>query len=396
MISHNLMTSVRCRKASETLALLEAHIEDLQVTGVIDITLPELDEIPIYQVFRKNHRSGYFNYGKGFDHTVSKVSALMEALEMAVMEYPDSDISVNVWCGMVDPENIRRANNSHSAKNLAMQDISLGRFNQGVDLINGQIFAVPNEDLFFNCENKCLETQPSTNGLASGNTLEEATISAIHELVERHLVAQSMWGVEVYSLASLFAIDCPLKMAIQKMLAQQMTYKIFFLGALAGVFVFRSEVTFPIDGQEEFGTSPGWGAHSDPIIAVNRSVAEAIQIISSYRAIRNGLTPVTEIRDGLAVSAETQRLLGSPNQFRLMNRVKSIQERQSRSKNSKSLVWDKIMQLKEEIPDETDLDSLIDRLRKSGVRELVSVRLSAERLPFTVVRCFNNDFKAPW
>lgn len=69
----DLLTSVRSKKATETLIELEAHLEQFQVTGILDITLPGLEEIPVYQIFRKEHRSGYFNYGKGFDHTVAKV-----------------------------------------------------------------------------------------------------------------------------------------------------------------------------------------------------------------------------------------------------------------------------------------------------------------------------------
>ncbi len=395
-LKYNLTTSIRSKKAAETLTELEFYLEELQVIEILDITLPGLKVLPVYQVFRKNHRSGYFNYGKGFDHIVAKVSGLMEAVEMAVMEYPDSDISVNPWQGKVDSENIRRAINSPRSESPVLRGSISGRFNQGLELLSGAIVTVPTEDLFFDCVNNRLKKQPSTNGLASGNTVEEANISAIHELVERHLIVQSPFGVELEPGGSFFRINEQLNVAINRMLAEQMTCRFFFLGSRAGIFVFKSEVTFPMDKEDEFGTSPGWGAHSDPIIAVNRSVAEAIQIISAHRAIRTGLTPATEMYGGSVVSVETQKSIGNKNQFRPMIRRNSLREVHSYQNDLKYIEWNEIMKLKKKNPEETDLESLIRRLREWGIHELVSVKLSSEHLPFTVVRCFSNEFNAPW
>lgn len=319
----------------------------------------------------------------------------MEAIEMAVMEYPDSNISVNPCQGKVDAGSIRRANNNQRAKNSGIQESISGAFNEGYELISGTTVAVPNEDLFFGYANKRVETQPSTNGIASGNTFEEANISAIYELIERHLIVQNPLGRELELGESFFDINEHLKIPINKMRAKQMTCKVFFLGSLAGVFVFRSEVIFPIDEQDKFGTGPGWGSHSNPIIAINRSLAEAIQIISAHKAILTGLTPVTEMQGGAAVSAETQKAIGNQDQFYFINRMNFIKNIQICSKNAKCIKWDKIMQSKKEIPEETELENLIRQLANWGIRELVSVKLSSDNLPFAVVRCFSREFNAP-
>jgi ribosomal protein S12 methylthiotransferase accessory factor len=153
------------------------------VTGLdVDLGVPTFCAIrPTGQVLQTSN-------GKGLTRLSAKVSALMEAIELDHAENPD-------------PGRLRRtslnglARSGLKALGLAQPGASGETFFspdyivdwvEGEELLSGEKVWLPASSAYF-IEPAAGRT--STNGLASGNHLVEATLHALYELIERDAIS---------------------------------------------------------------------------------------------------------------------------------------------------------------------------------------------------------------
>lgn len=179
----------RRRALSDTLELARTAGRAAGITRVSDVTAFGVPGIPVFQATRPNSRSLAVSQGKGLTPTAAIVGALLEATELWSAEnlvLPEAlrplaelgDSHVAVWSGARD--------------RLAIDlDPALPRaWLPGTNLSSGERCPMPGDLLSLDFTHGNLEFVATSNGLACGNTRNEALASGIAELLEHHFVAR--------------------------------------------------------------------------------------------------------------------------------------------------------------------------------------------------------------
>ncbi len=162
--------------------------EALKKINVLEIEKVNLDyvNIPVYYVKREvifNGKKGIaLNYGKGYRDIDAKVSASMEAIERASAVYDKRKI-------------IKNPENPINIEDLILPPYSSKKVDEwviGKELVENVHKEVPSEAVFYPVEGNLFRGH--TNGLAAGNSLEEALVHGILEVVER-----DSWSIADFS-----------------------------------------------------------------------------------------------------------------------------------------------------------------------------------------------------
>ena len=268
----------------------------LQILDLIDHTLESIPSVPIYEAVRPSSTSGYFCLGKGFSHQASMASALMEAAEMALVEQPLIATSVTLGSLAKDARIARpgwqeplpcSAWSEPLAPNTAML--------QGISLIDGGAVFVPEIDVLYRPGWLGSKHGPSTNGLASGNSWNEALTHGLCELLERDAMKRWMLRAVFFPPELVpFEIDQNWDDSLHERLDQihddGMHVAITRLPCPHGMTVIETQLIRPL--AESTGlVFPGWGCHANGLIATKRALAESVQILAMHVAIRDRRLP---------------------------------------------------------------------------------------------------------
>ncbi len=283
-----LHTSLRGRNLRETFRIAQSYQPILGISRVTETTSLDQIGIPVAVAIRPTAAKGSLivTAGKGFHPLEAKTGALMEAIELAYSEEHHSELNKcmiparKVLFTTGDPEAILSLCPRLDAQidlDLKMSAVEIK------DIISGQDDYLPAELLFipFNPA----DDEPKyfgfhTNGLASGNSYEEAVIHAIYEIVERDILSflqfsNTSMNVVTDSMPEYARqIEAFVKNANQQLVVQycRNEHKIPF---------FKAHIL------EEWSPQPtmicsGYGCHAVPEIAMTRAMVEAIQSRMSY------------------------------------------------------------------------------------------------------------------
>jgi ribosomal protein S12 methylthiotransferase accessory factor len=194
-----LGSSVRSVPAEVTLERARRKARELGITRVTDITRLDRVGVPVYASIRPGAGEGSLcvNAGKGLRPIEAEVGAAMEAIEFALAEPGASDVAVewasarDVLDGRTRPEAILDLCPRLGAKidlDAPLPCVA------AEDVHTGARVLVPAELVFlpFRPAPRGRRRAPSyfgssSNGLASGNTVREASVHALCELVERDI-----------------------------------------------------------------------------------------------------------------------------------------------------------------------------------------------------------------
>lgn len=179
----------RARATAETLAALHPLLARFGITRVANITGLDRIGIPVAVAVRPGSRSLVVSQGKGMTLVDAKVSAIMESIELFHAERPA--IAVRV-ASLRDLQ----------AEGVAVVDRGVGDrphpqsvigWTQGRDLATGALRFVPYASVAID-DSVAAAPVPAglavnSNGLASGNTLDEAIVHGLCELIERDAIA---------------------------------------------------------------------------------------------------------------------------------------------------------------------------------------------------------------
>ncbi len=188
----------RCVPAAETASSVAAVAASLGVTRVADITGLDRVGIPVYSAVVPDSPDNLSVYnGKGLRPIDAKAGALMEAIErqtavkarLPIIE--GSFRHLREVASVVNPRSI----NYELAANYSEDRIY--SWCEGVDIISGEPCYVPAKLAGFNwydVPHPASFVRTDTNGLASGNTREEAICHALCELAERDAWALAELG----------------------------------------------------------------------------------------------------------------------------------------------------------------------------------------------------------
>jgi len=252
----------------------------LGVTRCADVTGLDSLGIPVHCAIRPRGRLLQVANGKGCRDIDAKVSALMEAIEHATIEKPQ----VLTWTSVAELR--RRQRTFADPKSLQGFDARIFYTEDRIlPWVEGESlpsraailvpapFVHPIEPAFFSW---------STNGLASGNDLQEATLHALYEICERHALSLLMEGEDIQldgcQVIETSSIDDPVVTPLVALIENAACRLILLRVDLP--WRIHTFMAFLLDPALYCGPSIvnfGAGAHLSPTVAATRAITEAAQ-----------------------------------------------------------------------------------------------------------------------
>ena len=176
----------RAAPLEETLKRIEPKVPAVGITRVADITNLDRIGIPVFSCIRPTAESGAITVynGKGATVEESRISAIMEGVERYSSELHDRRVHLAPYQEMfahgqvLDPQEL-----------ILPEDAEVDRLMpwvEGYDIANDVPIIVPAHAVFHPLpQNYRGLFRTNSNGLASGNTVEEAVFHALCEVIER-------------------------------------------------------------------------------------------------------------------------------------------------------------------------------------------------------------------
>ena len=174
----------------ETIKNVESKLRTAGVTRVAEITHLDRIGIPVYTAIRPGAAEGAVSIyaGKGATKQQAKASAMMESFERYSAELNEANRQ-NFVCGVFEDSAEEYINpNSLILPNLLFNpETSEMEWVKSTNIKNDNVVLVPANAVYhpYVPENTIKLFQSNTNGLASGNKLEEAVFHGMMEVVER-------------------------------------------------------------------------------------------------------------------------------------------------------------------------------------------------------------------
>ena len=387
-MQQNLITSTRQVSPGDTLAAIRPLLSRYDILGFADHTPAGFGLIRSIEVLRGHPRSGYLNLGKGFGLDAALSSGYMEAIEMSTIEHgPDVSLTVAMEAG---GDALIYSAADRELRRVAAIDAKDARrpLVRGLDLLNGSAIYGYCDELYLTEADGAGSTCVSTNGLASGNSLAEARLHAVYELVERHLGFVASCHRENIARLRLETASPVITEAIREVGAAGMCCDFFELGSLFGAYVIQcaliSETPLACHYPE---VNYGWGAHHSVAVAASRALSEAVQAYATRRACRNGALPESRMQGGLLISADELALLrstSSPDQHMLYSQLCSSP--------AKSIPLD--FGPDTFISPSEALAQLMNAMASSDISHVFSWTLSPKERPFAVAKCVIPGFRS--
>ena len=280
--------TVRAQTAKDTLARLNPLLSIFGITRVAAQEGLGDVKIPVSVCFRPNGRLLSTTQGKGITRDLADVSAIMEAIEMFHAErLPPADLIESVSSlrksgkSFIDPAALSMLPyQSLYTENDPIGWLFLNR------LTDEQPILVPRAYLDLNravppAEISTMALDASSNGLASGNTLDEALIHGLYELIERHCITEYM----KLDVAARKARTLDLATIQSVPHIEELMKRIDEGGLNLAVRTIHGPLGMPAykvfvqarDPISRTAGNVGFGAHYLPEVALSRAITEAIQ-----------------------------------------------------------------------------------------------------------------------
>jgi len=284
----------RVRAPQDTFDAIAPLLRDYGITRLADVTGLDVLGIPVVMSVRPLAATLSVSQGKGVSKLLASVSAAMEAIELwhaenavpepVVRDAPASALDLPYDVGELEwPEG-----NLITAE--TRQDwIKAHPLPQGAPVL------IPRAAVFLGhtADWQIPGLTTSSNGLASGNTVAEATVHALYEVMERDSVA----GREGVPVRERHYID---PTTVDDDHCADLIARITEAGGLLELEDVRGRSGVPCMGarlwHEDLASSVmcGAGAHGDPEVALSRAITEAAQ---------SRLTQIVGTRDDIASAA---------------------------------------------------------------------------------------------
>lgn len=155
------------------------------ITRVADITGLDRLNIPVFSCIRPGAADGAISVynGKGATPIAARVSAIMEGIERYSAEINERELIYERFSSLGES---RGVNPKDLILPRGVDPDTLIPWHRGFDIIQEEEIFVPAHAVFHPVPHGTVRfMRTSTNGIASGNTLEEAVFHALSEVVER-------------------------------------------------------------------------------------------------------------------------------------------------------------------------------------------------------------------
>ncbi len=263
-------------------------MDAMGITRVADVTGLDTLGIPVVMVIRPNARSVSVSQGKGSTLDAARVSGLMESMEGYHAEHMDHVVRIG------SADDLRRTVTVVDDKQLPRMQGS--RFNrqwpiawiEAMDLMSDRLVWVPYEMVHTNytyprpAGSGCFPA--SSNGLASGNTLEEAIVHGICEVIERD--ALSLWHqsdsdtIDATSIDQSTVDSAACQQTLASLSESDQDTCIWDITSDTGIPTYVAVIIDRNSRQQHIGV--GSGTHLSREVALLRALHEAVQVRTTY------------------------------------------------------------------------------------------------------------------
>lgn len=279
----------RAYDEATTLENTKDQIKKIGVTRIADITNLDRLGIPIFSAIRPSAAPGAISIysGKGSTEQRARISAIMESFERCLAERPG--LNANIEGNISSPalvESYLNTRENYTALDphalLLSQPFnpsSLLEWVGAYDLLNKEEVFVSANAVFHPYEGpgQCQKLFLSnTNGLASGNMLEEAILHGLLEVIERDAISTAQFTRDLGKEIVLTEEDGYLYELARKFKDAGIDLKVWLVPTDTGVPTIIA-ATDDVKLKDPALLVMGAGSHLKPEIAVARAITEAAQ-----------------------------------------------------------------------------------------------------------------------
>lgn len=266
----------RAVSPESTLERIEPLLPQAGITRVADITGLDRLGIPVFSCIRPTAEGGAISVynGKGATPVAARVSAIMEGIERCSAEMHSDPIMLGRY------SDVSRESSAINPKDLILpagaDPDAMIPWAAGYDIINNEEVLLPAHAVYHPLSHTYRPLhRTSTNGIASGNTLEEAIIHGLLEVIERD--AWSLVEATRYTGNRIVDITDPMSLDIINRFSQE------------GIDLILRDITSDIGiptcaavADDTVLCDPallvtGMGTHTTPEIALLRALTEVAQ-----------------------------------------------------------------------------------------------------------------------
>lgn len=269
----------------KTIEINEDKLKTAGITRIADIT--DLDRIglPIYTAIRPTAEDGAVSIygGKGITKDHARASAMMEGFERYSAERHESDETtiatleeISSKGNYINPESL------NLPKDFKKQNLDSMKLEWSIakDIISDDEYFVPTNAIYhpyIHSEDSESLFKSNTNGLASGNILEEAILHGIFEVIER-----DAWSIFELTHKNYSQIDLD---SIESDIVNDTIDKFESEGIKIKLMDFTADINVPTIAASADDTvtrdagllTLGMGTHLDPEVAILRALTEVAQ-----------------------------------------------------------------------------------------------------------------------
>lgn len=362
----------RIRTPEETLVRVIPHMSAMGITRIADVTGLDTIDIPVVMVCRPNSRSVSVSQGKGCTLAAARASGLMESVEGFHAEQVSLPLRVacirdmNQSVPVVAPDLLPTVEDSPFHPHYPVTWI------ESEDLASGQPLWLPYEMVHTNYTyprptgSGCFPA--SSNGLASGNSIAEATVHGICEVIERDAI--SLWRQFGSNAIDRTSIDPD---TIDNALCIETLNKLETAGQDSFIWDITSDTGIPayfsvIMDRDSHARhiGVGSGSHLSREVALLRALHEAVQVRTTY---------IVGARDDIRLAEYTPEGMDDKRRF-FANLI---------SHSSFSADFSRSADLDSNSVEE-DLATLLSKLQSAGIPQVLRVDLRKPEFDIAVVR----------
>ena len=272
----------RSRSPEETYAAVEPLMAEIGVTEIVDVTPLDRLGIPVFTAVRPGAARGAarVHAGKGKEPIHARVSAMMEALERYCAEYRGDRMEYATYEEIgpgraVHPEDLFVPRKLEQGEKLHWTPVW--------DILNDEEAYVPSNAVFHPYDSLGMAVplfRSDSNGLASGNVMEEAILHALFEVIERDALSLAEQRRDLGHRLTI-GNDCAAREVLDRFEENGIEIHLWLLDGKTGIPTVAAAADDTVT-RDPAMIVIGSGTHACPEIAALRALTEVAQSRGSY------------------------------------------------------------------------------------------------------------------
>lgn len=266
----------RLRPAEETWEWVRPLLPNFGITRVGEVTWLDDIGIPVFQAIRPNARTLSVSQGKGVSRMLARVSAVMEAIELWHAEHPTGEVTARTVADIEKELCYPLEALSTTPRHALGPDTRLDWYSAITVGEQDQSYlpaSLLHMDTCVTGRWTSVSFRATSNGLASGNSVDEAVLHGLYEVIERDAASRARRHGTGH-LIDLSSVDDPsARTLLDRLESAGVHVVVRFLPSPFGIPTFDAVISSPMF-PVRFG---GAGTHLDAGVALCRALSEAAQ-----------------------------------------------------------------------------------------------------------------------